>query len=308
MRRLIARIEYGLAAACLGLAAATCTRASGDESRASVSTGDVHRFVAAWRLAGDSSCAPFRAYLDSASPGLRAYANKFDVHADELCTVVRRQPARYAAIVTRLPALDTVASRADTIFARFRALDPSARMPSGYFVVGNGIAAGTTTRGRNPTMLFGAELITSPSGLTWTIAHELTHTQQRYPLWGSLTGGPKFLRATVLRQAITEGSADFIAEVLTHTPKRNAYAEAHEAALWTDFRHDLHSRDYGKWFYNGRNANRGELPPDLGYWVGYRIVKSYYDRQTDKPRAIREILTIRDFDAFLAASRYTGAQ
>ena len=37
--------------------------------------------------------------------------------------------------------------------------------------------------------------------------------QQHYPFWGSLTGGPRFLRATVLRQSIVEGSADFIAEV-----------------------------------------------------------------------------------------------
>jgi hypothetical protein len=44
----------------------------------------------------------------------------------------------------------------------------------------------------------------------------------------------------------------------------------------------------------------------MGYWVGYRIARAYYDRAADKRRALNEILTIRDFDAFLAASGYAG--
>src|SRR5206468_644776 len=124
---------------------------------------------------------------------------------------------------------------------------------------------------------------------------------------GSLTGSPTFLRGTVLRVAIAEGSADLIAELLTETPQRDAYAEEHEATLWSNFQREMHTRDYARWFYNGRNPARGALPPDLGYWVGYRIAKAYYMRQPDKVRAVHDILTIRDFDAFLAASGYNGA-
>jgi uncharacterized protein YjaZ len=32
-----------------------------------------------------------------------------------------------------------------------------------------------------------------------------------------------------------------------------------------------------------------EKPGDLGYWVGYRIVKSYYQHAADKRRAFRDI-------------------
>ena len=39
---------------------------------------------------------------------------------------------------------------------------------------------------------------------------------------------------------------------------------------------------------------------DLGYWVGYRIVKSYYQHAADKRRAIRDILEMSDPKAFLA--------
>lgn len=116
-----------------------------------------------------------------------------------------------------------------------------------------------------------------------------------------------FLRGTLLRQSIMEGSADFVAELATGRPVRNAYAEAHEAELWTEFDRDRHSRDYRKWLYNGRDTlARGDRPPDLGYWIGYRITKTYYERASNKSDAIRQILTISDFDRFLAESGYHG--
>jgi hypothetical protein len=43
-------------------------------------------------------------------------------------------------------------------------------------------------------------------------------------------------------------------------------------------------------------------PGDLGYWVGYRIVKSYYERAAEKRRALREVLDMKDPKAFLAES------
>jgi hypothetical protein len=38
--------------------------------------------------------------------------------------------------------------------------------------------------------------------------------------------------------------------------------------------------------------------------MGYRITQAYYNRATDKTKAIGEILAVRDYDAFLAASGY----
>jgi hypothetical protein len=40
--------------------------------------------------------------------------------------------------------------------------------------------------------------------------------------------------------------------------------------------------------------------------MGYRITKSYFERASDKRQALRDILTIKDFDRFLAASGYDG--
>jgi len=276
--------------------------------RDTVSTADVHRFVDALnRLSpADSTCASFIEYFRNASPGLRAYSNKFDVHAPELCRAVRRTPGRYADIGPKLAGLDSARDRIDTLFAKFRALVPGATMRPVYFVVGNGISGGTTTRGRNSIVLIGVERMGSPERVAKTVAHEFVHTLQDYPWIGMLQAGPAFLKGSVLRNSIMEGSASFLADVVAGDRSRNEWAEAHEAELWRVFQRELHSKDYGHWLYNGRSERPAGWPADLGYFMGYRIVESYYARAADKARAIHEILTISDFDRFLRESGYRG--
>jgi len=63
---------------------------------------------------------------------------------------------------------------------------------------------------------------------------------------------------------------------------------------------DEDKADLSDWLYNGTL----ERPGDRGYWVGYRIVKSYYEHATDKRQAFREILQMSDPKAFLAKSRW----
>lgn len=47
-------------------------------------------------------------------------------------------------------------------------------------------------------------------------------------------------------------------------------------------------------------------PKDLGYWMGYKITKAYYDKMENKERAIDDILNITDFGEFLQKSGYNG--
>lgn len=288
---------------------AACSSGAEPGAGPRVSTGDVHRFVQAFRQIGssDSTCASLDAYFREGTAGLKAYSSKFDVGRSEVCAALRTDRKRYEAIEAKLAALDSAAGEIGALVVKFSAIHPEGRLPGVYFVVGDEISGGTTTFGRHPMVLIGIEMTGAISGLPDMIAHEFVHTQQDYPWTGMMTGGPAFLRGTVLRHSIKEGSADLIAETLTGHPRHNAYGEAHEAELWRDFQRDARSKDYGPWLYNGRNVKaRGERPPDLGYWMGYRITKAYYENAPDKQQAIREILSIRDFDAFLAASGYSG--
>jgi hypothetical protein len=302
------------AAASLVVAAAVACGDVGQRSGASapiasiVSTRDVHNFVGAMRHMSptDSSCAWLEPYFRDATDGLAAYDRHFGVHEKQLCAAVLRSPARYARIDSASASFDSAAERTEQLFQAFQRIDSEARPVPVYFVVGTGIAAGTTVGLRDPVVLVGVERQRSPNGMVSTLLHEFVHTQQHYPLRGILTGGPRFLRGSLLRHSITEGSADFFVELVTGEVRHNPYAEAHEAELWLTFRREMHGSDYSRWLYNGQYPARGNLPPDLGYWMGYRITKAYYERSNDKNQAVHDILNIQDFDDFLKRSGYDG--
>lgn len=273
-------------------------------------TTDVAHFVAAYaRLTpDDTSCAALDDYFREASPGLAAYRRKFYAGPQELCSAIRRTPARYANVPLIAPALDSIGQAVAVMYARFGALAPDAQLPSVYFVVGTGMSAGNKTYGADPKILIGTEFIRSVDGLPMTIAHELAHAAQRYPWWTQIGAGPSWIRGTVLAQSIKEGAANFVAEVVVGRelpPQSHAWADAHEAELWRDFQRDMRGTDYSRWIYNGANRKAlGDRPPDLGYYMGYRITAAYYRHAPDKRRAIRDIVTIRDFDRFVQESGY----
>lgn len=77
-----------------------------------------------------------------------------------------------------------------------------------------------------------------------------------------------------------------------------AATEGREKAIETAFTGDENKTDISAWLYNSTHEKQG----DLGYWVGYRIVKAYYEHAPDKQRAIAEILAMRDPHAFLKQS------
>jgi len=54
----------------------------------------------------------------------------------------------------------------------------------------------------------------------------------------------------------------------------------------TKFLADQDKTDLSDWL----NNSTYEKPADLGYWVGYRIMKAYYQHATDKRQALRDIL------------------
>ena len=45
-------------------------------------------------------------------------------------------------------------------------------------------------------------------------------------------------------------------------------------------------------------------PEDVGYALGASITERYYQRATDKRKAVREILGVTDYPAFLERSGY----
>jgi uncharacterized protein YjaZ len=150
-----------------------------------------------------------------------------------------------------------------------------------------------------------AEMPPSADGIAHLVAHELVHYQQ------AMARGVEAYRAifgerqTLLRIAIREGSADFVAELISggHTnPRAHEYGLRHERELWTAFQKEMHQRELGAWMFY-RPAKR-EWPANLGYFMGYRIAQAFYERHPDKREALRAILGVTDYEQFLHDSRY----
>jgi hypothetical protein len=221
----------------------------------------------------------------------------------------------YDAIRPTTLAVDTARAIKDSIHAAFRrmsALYPEAQYADVYFLIGRMTSGGTT--GRN-TLLIGTEMFgrdpTTPidelpawhravtgqiSNLPQIVAHEMIHTLQ-----GKREGKP-----TLLSAALGEGSADFLSELISGKHIINpayAYGDAHEAELWAKFKAEMDSSNTSNWLYQGDRAPPG-VPADLGYWMGYKISKAYFDKAADKKAAVRDILLFKDARAFLQASGY----
>jgi hypothetical protein len=290
---------HRIALAVLALAAATTVaaqapRVSSDPDSAKLITSDVELFWAVLDRSPRDSLAAYleREYLDRGSDGLRDFIPARILSAEALAERIGSQRERYDARRTiSLAAL----SAEPEIRGAFRALKrqyPDAVFPDVYFVIGRFNSGGTVSaRG----LLIGAEMQSDPANFPSIVAHELIHFQQ--PRIADSLG-------TLLAASIREGSADFVAELISgkHINARaHEYALPREPELWAEFRGVMHLRESGGWLYGGQPEGR---PADLGYFFGYRISQAHYLAASDKDRALREILTTTDFPGLLSASGY----
>jgi hypothetical protein len=115
----------------------------------------------------------------------------------------------------------------------------------------------------------------------------------------ALYNGPK---PTVLDASLIEGAADFTAALVAGEHSfRSPYAPHDPKAanlIERRFLADQDKTDLSDWIDNGSLTE----PGDLAYWVGYRIVKSYYEHASDKRRALRDIIEMKNPKVFLARS------
>jgi hypothetical protein len=264
-----------------------------------------------------------REYFERATPGLRAYIARYSLTTSDLASAMGRYPRYYASLGTLANDVSRTHEHIRAAYAQLQRHHPGAVYPPAYFFIGN-LGPGGLTRpegllvsaelfGATPTRDVGeftAELprVQSLERLPYLVTHELMHYQQ------AVTQGIEAYRAvfgerqTLLALAIREGSADFLAHLIsggTVYDEVHAFGRTHERELWQQFREAMHRRDPGDWMFN-RPAQPGR-PMDLGYFIGYRITESFFMNAPDKRGAIQDILAVTDYDTFLRRSRYPDA-
>jgi uncharacterized protein YjaZ len=128
------------------------------------------------------------------------------------------------------------------------------------------------------------------------VAHECVHTQQPKSI------DPIAIKCELLYRTMREGSADFIAELVSGNEKINEYGDKNENQIWTNFKNELCNENSNNWLYNYSTVK--DKPADLGYFVGYKIAKEYYNNTADKKQAVNDIIDMKNPIRFLELSKY----
>jgi hypothetical protein len=270
---------------------------------------DVDRFYKIYDAAGGHPTADQlqHDYLDPGSDGLHHLAKVRNVSGTAIAKTLTEHPEIYSDAKRCMVVLPRVRQRLETALLKLGDLYPEAKFPPVTILVGKGkpVAVGAPNSG----VQVGLEALCATNWLNpnvedrfvHVIAHEYAHTQQSRVLADDE-------HPTVLELSLIEGAAEFTAELISGDvaySQFGASTKGREKEIETAFISDEDNTDLSQWFNNSTR----EKPGDLGYWVGYRIAKAYYQHAGDKRQALREILEMTDPKAFLAKSGwYPGIQ
>lgn len=263
---------------------------------------DIDNFWKAFdTLLSDTTKNPFVDYLNKGSVGLADFIPGRIKSATRLKSHVIKRAEFYKNIRSGVYGYKNHIDKIDHIYRRLHKILPQAVLPKVYFVIGRENSGGTATSSGIIIALENfcySESEKSPHGLISTmantvdvIAHELVHYNQK-------TNG----EVNLLNQCLTEGSADYIAEILVSDlnldrplwKDRNAYGKKNECSLWNEFIKSKDNTNYGSWLY----ADTDQAPSDMGYWIGYTVCEAFFkENKADKNiyNRLLEINTLKNF-------------
>jgi hypothetical protein len=277
-----------------------------DPDAAIVMTEDMTRFWQAYdHWVKDLNSAPSKLptvlqqqYLDPGSQGVKDFIPHRIESAEYLSQTVLKNRAYYESVRRNNELIQNALPEIHNYFRELKRLYPDAVFPPVYFVIGALDSGGTSSE---HGLIIGAEMLSEQNRLNPTtdavgiVMHELMHFQQKHP------------DDDLLDACLREGSADFIAELVSGhnlNGRNKVYGDSHEEELWQKFQNDMKKTDRkSDWLYNYDQKGRVG-PPDLGYYMGYKISQSLYQSATNKAAALRLIIEMRDPGSILATSAY----
>jgi hypothetical protein len=266
-----------------------------------IEVGDVYRFYQLYdSTTGQPTAEQLQQYIDTGSAGLRVFVGQRRTTGVRIAEAIAKTPQTFSQARRCVEPLPRVRRRLGDSLAMLGRLYPDARFPPVTIAIGRGkpVGIGSPVTG----VQIGLEALCATDFLNpdvedrfvHVIAHEFVHVQQ--PTETTDAKNPSVLEASLM-----EGSAEFVTELVSGNLANSylpAMAAGRELQIETAFLTDKDKHDLSEWIGN----SSPEQPRDLGYWVGYRITKAYYQRAPDKQKALREIIGMRDAKAFLAAS------
>lgn len=277
-----------------GFSGATQTPFSGDPDSSLFLTRDIGYFWQAFDLfVKDTTANPFGThYIEVGSEGVKGFTPFRIRSADHLYNMVKRRKADYEGVRENTLRIHEKEKQCRSAFYALKYWYPEAVYPPVYFVIGAYNSGGTFNRNG---LFIGAEMQKDIDNIPHIVAHELVHFQQK-----NWVNNPN-----LLRQSLVEGSADFIGELISGkhiNPAAQSYGESHRENLCREFVARMDSTDFQDWLYGV--SGKDDRPNDLGYWMGYKITQGFFNKSTNKKKAIRDILDIKDPMVFLKESGF----
>ena len=298
MRR--TRIFFGaLTCATIAIAAPVLSAPAGEPV---IDTDDVTLFYKVYDAAGGHPTVDQlqHDYLDQGSEGLHILAKARNVTGVRIADTLAKRPEIYADAKTCMAVLPRVKERLRVALHKLDELYPEAKFPPVTIAIGRGkpVGIGSPATG----VQIGLEALCGVSYLNanvedrfvHVVTHEYIHVQQVQALVDDDA------HWTVLEGSLLEGAAEFLAELTSGAGYSVYVAEmkGHEKEIEDRFVADEDKTDVSQWLNNGTP----DTPANLGYGVGYRICKAYYEHAADKRQAVRDIIQMNDPHAFLAKS------
>lgn len=299
------RTSIGIMVVALATMSGACGVAASVVDKASepvIETSDVDRFYRVYDAADGRPTADAlqHDYVDPGSDGLHELARLRKVTGQSIAEAIAKRPEIYSKARDCVDALPRVRKRLAVVLHKLRDLYPEARFPPITIAVGRSNPVGVG--GRDTGVQIGLEALCATDWINpniedrfvGVIAHEYAHVQQAVAF-------SEIGNATVLAASLEEGAAEFVAELTTGAISysyMSGLVAGRETEIETAFAADADKTDLSDWLYN----STPEKPADLGYWVGYRIVKSYYQHADDKRQALRDIFEMTNPNEFLAKS------
>ena len=220
-------------------------------------------------------------YIDKASDGLKSFMKKRDLTDSLFVKNIEKLPKFWSSIRNSTLQINGEQKKIEKHIRKLKKIYPELKPANIYFII-EGLTSGGTTN--SDMVLIGSEILvgnpntdTSELSSAWLkntfkhrkyldvvflTVHEYVHTNQKDGY------------VNLLGHSIREGSCDFIAELVLGKPIKTSYIEYGKSNLSKvkeDFKAEMYSNRSDKWLYNGKISEN----PDLGYFIGYEISKSY---------------------------------
>lgn len=279
---------------------------TGNPDKAPFVYDDIHNFVTAFDQLTegvDSLSILQTQYLDKGTPGLDVYVEKYSLTAQMLVKAIQKRPKAYSELHKIPEILNAYSVEGRKAYSELKKFIPDIAYPPTYFLIGAYRGIGSSSAEGS---LLSVESWPVPiKGRTTMLVHELVHFQQARTVgvekYVALYGAEKNLLGLCLREGTAEFFSWLVLGEITQTDALE-YTLKNEMKLWGQFRKEMHGSETGDWIWT--KPSDPELPGFVGYTIGFRIVKAYYQNAVDKQQALREILSETDYPSFLEKSGY----